>query len=156
VSNVSIWTPEGEPPATLPHFDQLADLHAFCLYLGRLAEAMGLWDWSILVRPEAPEEDEVYACVQPTMWQRRATLRVDHGVRSWPLERLRRVMVHELVHCHLDRMDSQYRVLLDELGPQARRVAEEAWRALDEEATDDIATAWAERLPLIEWPTQET
>lgn len=143
---------DDETTATLPYLTN-ADTNALGHYVGTLAEHMGLWDWTIILDTNPPDgEADTYAQIKPTFGQRRARLRFAENVRTWPPDRLRRVVVHELVHCHLDRMDTVYNDVARELGPQARRIADATWESEIEDATDNIAEAWARTLPMIAWP----
>lgn len=128
------------------------DRTALGKYLRWLANQMGLRDWALLLDHDPPERDDVWATCRPTFGQRRAVLRFAPDVREWDLERLRQVCVHELLHCHLDRMYTIYNTAAGELGAQAQRVSEYAWKSVLEDACDDVATAWAEAMPTMRWP----
>jgi len=133
------------------------DRKALGRYLRFLANAMGLRDWELILEHDpVPEGAGALATCRTTFGQRRATIAFAADARDWNLDRLRRVCVHELMHCHLDRMDTAREAAADELGAQARRVSDEAWRSALEDACDDIATAWADQFPMIEWPEPAT
>lgn len=151
MTTIQLWTGNnGDGTPILGYIDQ-ADTAALGHYIAAIAERLGLADWTILIDPDAPSDSEAFAEIVCTYGQRRALIRFDHAVRTWPPDRLRRVVVHELVHCHLDRMDTHYDSVEAELGPQAGRLARATWRSVLEDATDNIADAWARDQPLIDW-----
>ena len=128
------------------------DRKALGKYVRWIADRMGLRDWHFLLDHEPPEQDEAWASIFPTYGQRRAVIHFAVDTRDRPTDTLRRIVVHELMHCHHDRMDGVYRTAAEQMGQQARLVSMESWRSTLENATDDIASAWAESFPLIEWP----
>ncbi len=154
---VSIWS--ADPNATearLPYLSNPADIQELGDYIAALLCIMGLSDWRIILMPEPPNRNaDAYAEVRPIFGQRVATLMFAPDMRSWNSEKLRRVLCHELTHCHLDRMDTAYNGVADELGTQARNIADRNWTSNLEDATDNIACAWCELLPTIEWPERE-
>jgi hypothetical protein len=63
----------------------------------------------------------------------------------------RETIVHELVHCHLDKMVNRFReVTRKTLGREAFEIALDSFDQVYELSTDSIASAWARMLPLID------
>lgn len=125
-----------------------AYLRELATYINETAAALGLADWHFTIEAE-PAKEGTYAQVNPVMGQRRAWLRFAVEVFDQSAERLREVIVHELMHCHVDRMDTAFHAAVDAgLGPQAEAVAVANWESVLEDAVDNIATAIAMFLPV--------
>lgn len=122
-------------------------------YIAELKEPLGLTDWEIVLRQDAPEkDDDALATIQVVYGQRRANLRLCHEFVMIPARRQRRVLVHELLHCHFDGIDKLTEGLAEALGANAAVVFELSHRLALETSLDAMATAWAEVFPLPRIP----
>ncbi len=119
-------------------------------YVGTLREALGLRDWAIEVkrRPAGEDTSAQIACVYGQRW---AHLRVDEHWWDNAPEDQREHIVHELLHCHMDPMDTLVCSLEGTLGSGSFAVAHSAHRTAMEFAIDGIARAVASFLPLPPW-----
>lgn len=121
-------------------------------YLRELADPMGLRDWSFhLGRIPLEESSGNLATVQPTYGQRDAVIRLCIDFPTKSSDERRYILVHELLHCHLDRIMTPFRenrVVWRLLGSAAADVIDDQVRENIEHAVDAIAREWAPALPL--------
>lgn len=120
-------------------------------YLRQLADLMQLKDWDIKLERDRPEDKQAWASVEVCRQHATAWVRV-----FWPEffevrtpEEQRRDVVHELLHCHLDRIHHLVSMLCD-IHPekQAGDFAKEQHRIEVEFVSDDLARVIAPYLPL--------
>lgn len=116
-------------------------------YVRHMADAMGLKDWDITVS-DNPAPEDTNAHITCVYGQRRAIVDFDNEWPEWTREKLRRIAAHELVHCFLDQLTWPVSNVRNIIGQSLYDVTHEAIRDAIELATDGIATAWAETLPL--------
>jgi hypothetical protein len=120
-------------------------------YIRTAADEMGLRDWRIELLDEPCDED-CNAQVRLIYGRKVATVRVSGDFRCFDLERIRRTVVHELVHLHFAAMTNQVEHDLDgHLSKQALDIFFSAWARDFEYGVDAIATAFAVHMPLIDW-----
>jgi len=142
-----------------------AEQRALRDYVRWVADAMGLRDWllDVVVAEEVPEgglphseEFRGVAAATPVPGQRRAGVHFTHGFRTdHSAQSQRAIVVHELVHCHLADMREFVRsCACDLLAQQTYDVLSFGFDLAWEHATDAIACAWAEKMPLIAWPKE--
>ena len=121
------------------------------LYLRDLADRLLLRDWEILLQREYPPQDDCWAHIEISHQRNVAWVRV-----AWPeffiqktQEEQRSALVHELLHCHLDRIDMPMRQLA-EMFPEntATQFAAKEECRLNELATDNLAAIIAPFMPL--------
>lgn len=117
-------------------------------YVGRLATAMGLGDWTIEVQA-VPADEGNLAEIDCVYGQRHGKLFVCEGWLSLPVETQRSTLVHELMHAHV----SAWAQMLDDLGGvllkgREKRTLVAALHLLEEYTVDAVALAWAPFLPL--------
>lgn len=136
-------------------------------YLRWIADRMGLRDWRFeMIVQETISTDGGLAgkdttfitlgLCSPTPGQKKAWIYFAEELRNEKREVLREVVVHELVHCHLVDMYEFGRTgVLDELAQSAYNLFMFGFTQAWEHATDSIARAWAEEMPLIKWPTDK-
>lgn len=136
--------------------------HELGKYVRALADEMGLRDWHLYVKDEEPDTPEWYdgtpyraeASCEPTPGQRHATIRFRSDFDENSREDVRSVVVHELLHCHMQAMHELCRTgILDQVTQSTYNVFMHAFDQQWEFAIDGISRAWAEKLPLIQWPS---
>lgn len=120
-------------------------------YVSDLARDYGLTDWEISFKT-APCGGDAQADITCTYGQRRATIALAHDFATYEPQRQRRVLIHELTHCHLDPIDTVTHNLERILGVAAYGVHYEAINDAVEWAADIIATAIAPKFALPEVP----
>lgn len=116
-------------------------------YVQRVIGLMGLSDWTI--RLQVKPMKHAQGTVHTSYAQREACITIDEPLMERGNEdRLRVVIAHELIHCHIDDLWlAPERMLKDEIGATAWAVFEEAQRVHGEYAVDNMARAWALMLP---------
>jgi len=63
-------------------------------------------------------------------------------------EEIRRVIAHELIHCHYSGVERLVEVVQDSLGTAAGEIVGKIWDVESERAADSLSTAVAELLPM--------
>ena len=129
-------------------------------YVRGIADLMGLRDWEFRIDFDAGDERESnianmveLAYVEPSYGRKLAHLHLHPDLRDMDPNQIRMIVAHEMVHCHLAAVQDQCEDDLEKvLGMYADILFHKAFRRNLEYAVDGIATAWAEMLPLIEWP----
>ena len=122
------------------------------VYLRTLADGLGLRDWSFeLARAPLDPHSGNVATIVPTFGQREAVVTLCHDYPTKSPDYRRYVLVHELLHCHLDRIMTPFRenrVLWRLIGAAAADVIDDQVRENIEHAVDAIAREMAPHLPL--------
>lgn len=114
---------------------------------------LGVWDIDILITEYPGESESNLASISPTNVQHRADLEISTGVAESGGEKLRRTVVHELLHLFTRDTNDVIRLgLPKELSVSAYNILWESYRQAHELCIDDMARAWAEFLPLPDWP----
>lgn len=129
-----------------------------------IADEMGLQEWrfEILIKSEikpggmkAHDDDGLHGVggCSPVTGQHQAEITFIPEFRDMPRDKVREIVVHELCHCLLFDMREFMRTGTLEHLAQATYDAlmfgfDMAW----EHAVDSISRAWAEKMPLIQWP----
>jgi hypothetical protein len=116
-------------------------------YIHDLCERMGLRDWDVTLMEDSPGPEHDAEC-HTVYGAKRARLRIIPSLREYSLEKQRRIIVHELVHPHLDNLYESFKTLEGHLHRDAYDLLDQAVRRDLEFAVDGIAVAWAEALPL--------
>lgn len=117
-------------------------------YVGRLADALGLGEWHLVLHYDSADAGNA-AEVSVVPGRRTAHISLSEDFPTFDPEEQRHVLVHELIHIHLDRIRTYARDTLPEV---MGRPAWAAWhvteRDLNEYATDALAAAFAPHMPL--------
>lgn len=128
-------------------------------YLRSMANEMGLRDWYFQLMHGPPinfdgSEDKSAGARIETFWGKRvAHVWVCSDFKELKPDRQRQFICHELVHCHVDHLDSLTdNKLRDHMGEQYWQGWHQGFYLSFENAIDAIAQAWADKLPLIKWP----
>lgn len=124
-------------------------------YVVTMADEMGLRTWRFQVKVGEIASDHVLrstqeagAQIEPLWANRSAVITLAPNWSERPPEDLRETVCHEMVHAHLSQFTWTVNMIEDALGTSAFQVFEQAMHIADEYATEAIAIAWAERLPL--------
>lgn len=116
-------------------------------YIEEAQGTLGLLDLTIKVTDEqAP--DDTYADILVHDEAPEATIRIAHGFWSLASDDQRRVIVHELLHCHLAAMVNLKDDLEKTLGTAAFDILDSAFERAHERTTDKLARLMAPLLPL--------
>lgn len=122
-------------------------------YIEQLLVPMGLAGWSIELKRWECEADAL-AHIHQNYGHRSAEISVSWEFREFDADKVRYVLVHELVHAHGSFVDMHCG---KDLGKMLGSAAHEAWRSgyeqLRELEVDAIAHAWAPSLPAFAWPS---
>ena len=120
-------------------------------YVDELAATMGLADWVIKVSLEGCEDDNL-AEISCSYAQRNAEMFLSERWESFPAEEQRATLTQELVHALLapytQHIDVLVKALVDR--EELSRTAAASLSHMEEIVVDQIAVAWAEKLPLPE------
>ena len=117
-------------------------------YIREMADIMGLRDWHLNLRHDPPDREECAADIDVVYGRRAAAIRIQTGWEHWKPEDLRSTVAHELIHCHLNPSRNVLDNMEQAIGQMLHNTAYNALTDYIEYATDAIATAWAEFLPL--------
>lgn len=124
-------------------------------YAARLRGEMWLDQWyiSVLITEYPGDSTHNSASISPANGRHRAELEVSVEAADNGGETLRHILVHELTHLYLRDSNDLVRLgLIKELSNSAYQLFWESFRQSTELMTDDLARAWAETLPLPDWP----
>ena len=131
------------------------------LYMRELANCVGLRDWHLTFALTTPQEDGHADGVGGTCdvgpMQKRATIRLRADWPEWDDDKLRHIMVHELLHAHFDPVRTPLANIEQLIGGLVFSTVWDATTTAMEWCLDAIATEWAELLPSpSEWLDSET
>ncbi len=125
------------------------DVHELWVYVRHMADLCGLRDWTVQTLVKSPEDmDELAGSCMVWYLRKSAQISLERGWEEWTPERLREVVCHELLHCHIEQITTHVRHLRGRLSTEAAELANETYSGAMEHAVDGIATAWAVSLPL--------
>ena len=129
------------------------DKHAYWLdYLRSLADQIGLKDWDIILGRDEPNGDDVLADVTCTTGQKSAFVRLSKNIQNETPEKQREVLLHELLHCHFDDIDTAVYHAVEVIGGSAIELCRKIVKDRIEFATDAVAIVVAPFYPLPpEW-----
>jgi len=120
-------------------------------YVDELAATMGLADWVIKVSLEACDDDNL-AEISCSYAQRNAEMFLSDRWDNFPPDEQRATITHELVHAELapytQHIDVLVKALVDR--EELSRTAAASLSHMEEIVVDQIAVAWADKLPLPE------
>lgn len=118
-------------------------------YIGMLARNMNLADWQIYLRPEPTEDSNHAATVSCVPGRKIAHIQLAADWFEQDHASQRHVLVHELLHIHLDQEFQLIEDVVPELiGAAAYLTFEKAYRNLHEHGVDAIASALAPHFPV--------
>jgi hypothetical protein len=117
-------------------------------YVRELADLVGLRDWTIVMKHGEPANDTSGADINVRYGQKVADIRFRTGWETMPADDLRWLVTHELVHCHLWRLDQRLCDVKPVMGDTAYTLYQFAVQEELEHTVDGIARTWARTLPL--------
>lgn len=131
------------------------DWEVLARYVRDAADQLGLRDWLLILKHDPPAAQIALAEVRPVQGRKVATIRVCLEFRELTSDEQRQVVLHELLHCHLEEAHVYLRTVLTKaLGEGAEPILE-AHRLKAEYAVDAIATEVAEHFEHIVWETPD-
>lgn len=139
-------TPRKQPDPVWEGMSRV-DFEAIKDYIGEIAEQIGLRDWDLILNTTPCEDPANRATCNPTYGQKRAMLTLCKDFATIADDDKRQVIIHELIHCHLDAIDTACRNVRNQLGEMVYPVWAESVKDAIEWATDGIASAIACRFP---------
>jgi hypothetical protein len=116
-------------------------------YLDEAKNILNLGHWEIKISTDSPPDDS-WADVEVSQNLYVATIRFSKGLWKEKPEEIRRVIAHELIHCHYAGVERLVEVIQDALGTTAGEIVEKIWDVESERGADSLSTAVAELLPL--------
>lgn len=116
-------------------------------YLDRAKRILNLSHWEIKISADPPPDD-AWADVEVSQNLYAATIRFSGSLWKQSPEEIRRVIAHELIHCHYAGVERLVGVVQDSLGTAAGDIVEKIWDVESERGADSLSTAVAELLPL--------
>lgn len=121
-------------------------------YLRETANQLGLRDWFFEMNYAPLSADgDVIATVRCIYGRKRASVRLVQDFAQRSKEEQRMVIIHELLHCHTERIEQPLRhgqAAWKILGDSAADVLSDQIHLAIEDAVDGIAETIAERFPL--------
>ena len=116
-------------------------------YIDRCAKILGLGHWQIkLSEQNAPEDSWADIEVSQNLYQ--ATIRFSPDLWKEKATEIRRVVAHELIHCHYAGVERLVDTLEKPLGTAAFEIVSAVWDVESERGADSLSTVVAELLPL--------
>ena len=116
-------------------------------YLTRAKSILNLSHWEIKISTDSPPDD-AWADVEVSQNLYAATIRFSPTLWKEKPEEIRRVIAHELIHCHYAGVERLVETLEKTLGSQAYEIVSNIWDVESERGADSLSTAVAELLPL--------
>jgi len=116
-------------------------------YLDQAKNILNLGHWEIKVSADPPPDDS-WADIEVSQNLYVATIRFSKTLWKEKPEEIRRVIAHELIHCHYAGVERLVEVVQDALGTAAGGIVEKIWDVESERGADSLSTAVAELLPL--------
>jgi hypothetical protein len=116
-------------------------------YLDRAKRILNLSHWEIKISADPPPDD-AWADVEVSQNLYAATIRFSHSLWKEKPEEIRRVIAHELIHCHYAGVERLVEVVEESLGTAAGEIVSKIWDIESERGADSLSTAVAELLPL--------
>jgi hypothetical protein len=116
-------------------------------YVDRCARVLGLGHWEIKVS-EDPSSEDAWADVEVSQNLYQATIRFSRDLWKEKPTEIRRVVAHELIHCHYAGVERLVETLQKPLGTAAYEIVEHVWDVESERAADSLSTVVAGLLPL--------
>ena len=116
-------------------------------YLDRAKRILNLSHWEIKISADPPPDD-AWADVEVSQNLYAATIRFSPGLWKEKPEEIRRVIAHELIHCHYAGVERLVETLEKSLGSQAYEIVASIWDVESERGADSLSTVVAELLPM--------
>ncbi len=121
---------------------------AYQSYLRELADAMELKDWRFTFVIESLANPSYQAECAITYGRKHACIKIAPDALKNTPEEVRQMVVHELIHCHVNPIRDQLDNIEAQLGKAAYTTIHNATTDVLELATESLANAIAPHLPL--------
>lgn len=126
-----------------------SDFKRFGRYLRRAADMLGLRDWAFNLRWTPCEDGDAMASINCISGQKRASIFLTMEFADLPEHQQRHALIHELLHCHFNAMDTVLYTACGPLGSVAFGILQSNHHNEVEMAVDAIASEIAQLFPLI-------
>lgn len=120
-------------------------------YVLWIAKMMGLRDWSYCVNRD-PSQEGTAAQIRCVHGAKYATIWFAYDFRSKPMSDQKRIVAHELMHCHTAGMGFTTDMLKLMLHPDAWNVFQQSFEFQLEHCVEGVAGPFSQLLPDIPWP----
>ena len=124
------------------------DRHELGQYMRHMADLMGLRDWYLTLTHKEPLDDDHGAECDVSYGQKCARIAFRDDWPTWDAEEVRRLMVHELIHRHVEPMRWAMNNTKHVVGAATFEVIADGFMDVLEVAVDGMAREWARHLPL--------
>ena len=121
-------------------------------YIGKIRGLLKVSDWVIKVQREDPPDSNNEASTYILNDADEAHMRFNAHFRQWDANRQRAVVVHEVLHLHLDRLHDLAEQAFRGAAPHVWIGLEENHRRAYERVCERLAQSLAPMMPKIEWP----
>ena len=120
-------------------------------YVREIADLFDLKDWDVILSRQNPESESAWASNYTYYGQRRCDIHL-HADNFFvePPENQRRIVIHELLHCHTDNVFEASRIYLSGKEGDEASLFERYFKQQSEWMVDSLATAIAKHFPLPE------
>jgi hypothetical protein len=120
-------------------------------YIRALADLLDLRDWEVILTREWPDSNSAWASNFTYYGQRRCEIRINPTLFfQESAESQRRIITHELLHCHTDGVWEAIRIYCNGQEGAEASLFERYFKQQGEWMVDSLATAIAKHLPLPE------
>ena len=120
-------------------------------YVDLLKPILVLRDWKIMVEHNGAEGDDNAASIRCIYGTRHAYINIGESFDDHTVEQQRHVLVHELIHAHLNRIKGAVINVLNQVGRTEYEVGKAQLVDECEYATDSLADALAPLCPMPKW-----
>ena len=120
-------------------------------YVAELQVALNITYWKITVVRDAADV-EAWADINPHAQAETADLRVSHDFWKQTPEHQREVLVHEMLHIVMARLDQTVEAMEEAFGKIAWAIYDPLFEDAAERVVDHLAKVIAPQLPLPEFP----
>lgn len=120
-------------------------------YIVLLRQHLMLNDWNLGLDRDFLSDNALLAAITCTYGQRHARIQIASDFDDHPLAQQRMALVHELLHCHMNRLRVSMVNTFNLLGREAYEMGKSQLGDEVEYATDSIAQALAPKCPLPAW-----
>lgn len=121
-------------------------------YIAECQRTLRCTDWIVKVQRDDPPDANNEAATYILNDADEAHMRFNAHFREWEPDRQRAVVVHEVLHLHLDRLHDLAEQALRGAAPAAWAGLEENHRRAYERVCERLAQAIAPMIPKLEWP----
>lgn len=121
-------------------------------YITQIRSILKVTDWTVKLEREDPSDSNNEASTYILNDADEAHMRFNAHFREWDADRQRAVVVHEVLHLHLDRLHDITEQGFKSAAPHVWVGLEENSRRVMERAIERLAQAIAPSMPELIWP----